>query len=145
MGDAEVLAGQAVEVFAVDRLARGASVALVSDAGTPLVSDPGSLLVAAAATAGVTVVAVPGPCAAIAALSIAGLPTGRFAFEGFLPAKSSARKRALEALARETRTQTAAALGFVFGLGWFGVGAACVIVCGHGLVRLISRKRRNGQ
>jgi len=88
----------------VDRLARGASVALVSDAGTPLVSDPGSLLVAAAATAGVTVVAVPGPCAAIAALSIAGLPTGRFAFEGFLPAKSSARKRALEALARETRT-----------------------------------------
>ena len=88
----------------VERLQRGASVALVSDAGTPLVSDPGALLVAAAAAAGVPTVAVPGPCAAIAALSIAGLPTERFAFEGFLPARAAARSRALAALARETRT-----------------------------------------
>lgn len=88
----------------VERLQRGASVALVSDAGTPLVSDPGALLVAAAAAAGVPTVAVPGPCAAIAALSIAGLPTERFAFEGFLPARTAARSRALAALARETRT-----------------------------------------
>jgi 16S rRNA (cytidine1402-2'-O)-methyltransferase len=88
----------------VDRLRRGASMALVSDAGTPLMSDPGALLVSAAANAGVLVVAVPGPCAAIAALSIAALPAGRFAFEGFLPAKPSARRRALEALASETRT-----------------------------------------
>jgi 16S rRNA (cytidine1402-2'-O)-methyltransferase len=88
----------------VDRLRRGASMALVSDAGTPLMSDPGALLVSAAASAGVQVVAVPGPCAAIAALSIAALPAERFAFEGFLPAKPSARRRALEALATETRT-----------------------------------------
>jgi 16S rRNA (cytidine1402-2'-O)-methyltransferase len=67
-------------------------------------SDPGALLVAAAAGAGVSVVAVPGPCAAIAALSIAAMPSGRFAFEGFLPAKPVARRRALEALAAETRT-----------------------------------------
>jgi 16S rRNA (cytidine1402-2'-O)-methyltransferase len=88
----------------VDRLRAGASVALVSDAGTPLMSDPGSLLVAAAAQAGLRVVAVPGPCAAIAALSIAGLPTDRFAFEGFLPAKPGARREALQLRARETRT-----------------------------------------
>ena len=67
-------------------------------------SDPGALLVSAAASAGVPIVAVPGPCAAIAALSIAALPTERFAFEGFLPAKASARRRRLAALAAETRT-----------------------------------------
>ena len=88
----------------VERLRRGARMALVSDAGTPLMSDPGALLVAAAAGAGVNIVAVPGPCAAIAALSIAALPAGKFAFEGFLPAKPVARRRALEALAAETRT-----------------------------------------
>jgi len=88
----------------VERLAVGARMALVSDAGTPLMSDPGALLVRAAADAGVAIVAVPGPCAAIAALSIAGLPTERFAFEGFLPAKSAARRRVLEALAGEART-----------------------------------------
>ena len=88
----------------VERLRGGESVALVSDAGTPLVSDPGALLLRAATAAGVTVVAVPGPCAAIAALSIAALPAARFAFEGFLPAKSSARRRALEPLAAERRT-----------------------------------------
>ena len=88
----------------VERLRGGESVALVSDAGTPLVSDPGAVLLRAAAAAGVPVVAVPGPCAAIAALSIAALPAARFAFEGFLPAKSSARRRALEPLAAEPRT-----------------------------------------
>ena len=88
----------------LERLQQGASVALVSDAGTPLLSDPGALLVGAAARAGIEVVAVPGPCAAIAALSIGGLPTDRFVFEGFLPAKSSARQAALAALAHESRT-----------------------------------------
>jgi len=88
----------------LERLRGGTSMALVSDAGTPLLSDPGALLVAAAARGGVDVVAVPGPCAAIAALSIAALPSQRFAFEGFLPAKPVARRRALEALASETRT-----------------------------------------
>lgn len=88
----------------VARLESGARIALVSDAGSPLVSDPGALLVDAAAAAGVDVLAVPGPCAAIAALSVAALPAGRFAFEGFLPSKSAARRRALEALASEPRT-----------------------------------------
>jgi 16S rRNA (cytidine1402-2'-O)-methyltransferase len=88
----------------VARLLAGDDVALVSDAGTPLVSDPGSLLVAAAARAGVSVVAVPGPCAAIVALSVAALPTERFAFEGFLPAKSTARRKALQRLVAESRT-----------------------------------------
>lgn len=85
-------------------LLRGESVAIVSDAGTPLISDPGFSLIAAARSNGVPVVAVPGPCAAIAALSIAGLPTDRFAFEGFLPAKSAARRAQLELLSTETRT-----------------------------------------
>jgi 16S rRNA (cytidine1402-2'-O)-methyltransferase len=85
-------------------LLRGESLALVSDAGTPLISDPGFNLIAAARRNGVPVVAVPGACAAIAALSVAGLPTDRFAFEGFLPAKSTARRSQLEALAAETRT-----------------------------------------
>jgi 16S rRNA (cytidine1402-2'-O)-methyltransferase len=88
----------------VARLLGGASVALVSDAGTPLVSDPGALLVSAAAAAGVEVVAVPGPCAAIAALSVAALPAARFSFEGFLPPKTAARRRTLEALTGESRT-----------------------------------------
>jgi 16S rRNA (cytidine1402-2'-O)-methyltransferase len=86
------------------RLQQGASIALVTDAGTPLLSDPGAVLVHAAASAGLPVVAVPGPCAAIAALSIAGLPTDRFAFEGFLPAKTVARREALSRLATEPRT-----------------------------------------
>jgi 16S rRNA (cytidine1402-2'-O)-methyltransferase len=88
----------------VARLAGGESIALVSDAGTPLVSDPGFDLVAAARRAGIAVVAIPGACAAIAALSVAGLPTARFAFEGFLPAKTVARNQRLEQLAREERT-----------------------------------------
>ncbi len=88
----------------LERLRAGASVALASDAGTPLVSDPGAALVGAAAAAGIDVVAVPGPCAAIAALSVAALPAARFAFEGFLPARASARREALQSLAAEART-----------------------------------------
>ena len=67
-------------------------------------SDPGAVLVAAAARAGVAIVAVPGPCAAIVALTVAALPTDRFAFEGFLPSKASARRKALAALVPEPRT-----------------------------------------
>lgn len=82
----------------------GGNVALISDAGTPLISDPGYRLVRSALAGGFRVVPVPGPSAVIAALSVAGLPTDRFSFEGFLPAKSSARRTALEALAAEART-----------------------------------------
>lgn len=74
------------------------SVALVSDAGTPLISDPGHELVRDARARGISVTTAPGPCAAIAALSIAGLPANRFFFQGFLPAKAQARDRAIEAL-----------------------------------------------
>lgn len=86
------------------RLARGEDVALVSDAGTPLISDPGFELVRRAAEAGFTVQAVPGPSAITAALAVAGLPTQRFCFEGFLPARAAERRRALAQLAHETRT-----------------------------------------
>ena len=88
----------------IARLEAGESIALVSDAGTPLLSDPGFRLVRAAAAAGLTVSPVPGPSAILAALSVAGLPTDRFAFEGFLPAKTAARRARLEALALEPRT-----------------------------------------
>ncbi len=88
----------------IERMRAGATIALVSDAGTPAISDPGFRLVRAALDAGIRVAAVPGPSAAIAALSISGLPTDRFVFEGFLPQRSSARRAALEALAREMRT-----------------------------------------
>ncbi|WP_045761053.1 16S rRNA (cytidine(1402)-2'-O)-methyltransferase [Xanthomonas albilineans] len=88
----------------VARLRGGESLALVSDAGTPLVSDPGYRLVRAARVAGVRVSPVPGACAAIAALSVAGLPSDRFAFEGFLPAKAAARRERLARLAGEART-----------------------------------------
>jgi 16S rRNA (cytidine1402-2'-O)-methyltransferase len=88
----------------VARLLAGESIALVSDAGTPLMSDPGAALVAAAVRAGVPVSAVPGCCAAIAALILSALPTDRFSFEGFLPAKAAARRRRLETLRREPRT-----------------------------------------
>ncbi len=86
------------------RLRAGAELALISDAGTPLISDPGFRLVRAARAAGVTVSPVPGPCAAIAALSVAGLPSDRFVFEGFLPAKAAARRERLTGLAGEPRT-----------------------------------------
>ncbi|WP_376697502.1 16S rRNA (cytidine(1402)-2'-O)-methyltransferase [Wenzhouxiangella sp. EGI_FJ10305] len=88
----------------IERLASGTDIALVSDAGTPLISDPGYRLVSAAHDAGVPVRTVPGPCAATAALSIAGLATDRFWFEGFLPAKSGARRKRLGALAGQMAT-----------------------------------------
>lgn len=86
------------------RLRGGESVALVSDAGTPLLSDPGLPLVRAAHEAGVPVVPVPGPSALTAALSVAGEPTGRFVFEGFLPRRAGPRRTRLKSLARETGT-----------------------------------------
>ena len=86
------------------RLAEGERVALVSDAGTPLLSDPGYELVRAAIAAGFEVSVVPGPSAITAALAVAGLPTDRFCFEGFLPARERERRAALEALAHERRT-----------------------------------------
>lgn len=94
---------QRAEVL-LPRLVAGAAIALVSDAGTPAISDPGFSVVSRAAAHGVEVIAVPGPCAAVAALSIAGLSTARFCFEGFLPPKGAQRRRRLEALAGEERT-----------------------------------------
>ncbi|HSC11646.1 MAG TPA: 16S rRNA (cytidine(1402)-2'-O)-methyltransferase [Rhodanobacteraceae bacterium] len=88
----------------VRQMRDGMQIALVSDAGTPLISDPGFRLVRAAREAGIAVSPVPGACAAIAALSVAGLPSDRFVFEGFLPAKPTARRAHLQALATETRT-----------------------------------------
>ncbi len=93
----------AVEAI-VRRLVAGESVALVSDAGTPLISDPGFRLVRAARAAGIRCVPIPGACAAIAALSVAGMPSDRFVFEGFLPPKSAARRSRLQQLANESRT-----------------------------------------
>lgn len=88
----------------IEQMAEGLSVALVSDAGTPLVSDPGYRLVTGAAERGIEVIAVPGPSAVTAALSISGLPTDRFTFEGFLPAKATARQKRLAGLRGEPRT-----------------------------------------
>lgn len=88
----------------VARLQAGQSLALVSDAGTPLVSDPGFRVVRAAREAGLRVSPVPGACAAIAALSVAGIASDRFAFEGFLPARAGARRERLAALVGEPRT-----------------------------------------
>jgi 16S rRNA (cytidine1402-2'-O)-methyltransferase len=88
----------------VAHLLSGESVALVTDAGTPLISDPGLRLVARARAADIPVVAVPGASAITAALSVSGLPTDRFVFEGFLPRQTGARDRRLAELARETRT-----------------------------------------
>jgi len=88
----------------VARLRQGTRLVLVSDAGTPLVSDPGYLLVRAAIEAGITVQAVPGPSAVLVALAVSGLPVERFCFEGFLPARASARRERLRPLSLETRT-----------------------------------------
>ena len=88
----------------VERLKAGECLALVSDAGTPLVSDPGYRLVREVRAAGLAVSPIPGACAAIAALSVAGIPSDRFCFEGFLPAKGSGRRERLAELAKETRT-----------------------------------------
>ncbi len=88
----------------VARLLRGEDVALISDAGTPAIADPGYRLVRAAIEAGVRVVPVPGPSAIIASLCAAGVPTDRFMFEGFVPARATARRAFYAALAREPRT-----------------------------------------
>ncbi len=88
----------------VRRMHDGAQIALISDAGTPLISDPGFRLVRAAREAGIAVSPVPGACAAIAALSVAGLPSDRFVFEGFLPPKATPRRARLQHLAAEVRT-----------------------------------------
>lgn len=85
-------------------LQEGKTIALVSDAGTPLISDPGFHLVRHCRSLGLNVSPIPGACAAIAALSVAGLPTDRFSFEGFLPSKSGARQATLTALVDEPRT-----------------------------------------
>ncbi|MBL8259764.1 MAG: 16S rRNA (cytidine(1402)-2'-O)-methyltransferase [Candidatus Competibacteraceae bacterium] len=85
-------------------LGEGKNVALVSDAGTPLISDPGFPLVRELRRRGLSVVPIPGPSSVLAALSVAGLPTDRFVFEGFLPAKTAARRERLRELAREART-----------------------------------------
>ncbi len=86
------------------RLQAGEDVALISDAGTPLITDPGYHLVRQARAAGIAVVPVPGACALIAALSAAGLPSDRFIFEGFLPAKAAGRRARLEQVREEPRT-----------------------------------------
>lgn len=88
----------------ITQIHAGKRVALISDAGTPLMSDPGYRLVRDAQDAGIQAQTVPGACAAIAALSIAGLPTDRFAFEGFLPAKTAAREQRLQDLSAEPRS-----------------------------------------
>ena len=88
----------------VERILNGETCALVSDAGSPAISDPGEELVQQAAAAGITVCAIPGPCAVITALSISGQATGRFCFEGFLSTAKKSRREHLEALKNEQRT-----------------------------------------
>lgn len=88
----------------LERLLNGADVALVSDAGTPLISDPGYVLVREARAAGIRVSPIPGPCALVAGLSAAGLPTDRFLFAGFLPAKRAGRQAVLDELRKEVAT-----------------------------------------
>lgn len=88
----------------IEKLNSGLSIALISDAGTPLINDPGYHLVKACRENDIKVVPIPGACAAIAALSVAGLPSDKFSYEGFLPAKSKARQDYLTTLVNETRT-----------------------------------------
>ncbi|WP_028863317.1 16S rRNA (cytidine(1402)-2'-O)-methyltransferase [Psychromonas aquimarina] len=88
----------------IEKIKAGQSVALISDAGTPLISDPGYHLVNECREAGVDVVPIPGACAAVTALSAAGLPSDRFSFEGFLPAKEKGKQDKLKGLLEETRT-----------------------------------------
>ena len=88
----------------LDRILAGETCALVSDAGSPAISDPGEDLVRLCAENGITVTAIPGPCAVITALSISGLPTGRFCFEGFLSTAKKSRREHLQSLVGETRT-----------------------------------------
>ncbi|MTW18076.1 16S rRNA (cytidine(1402)-2'-O)-methyltransferase [Rhodoplanes serenus] len=127
------------------RLHDGAAVALVSDAGTPLVSDPGFRLVRAAREAGIAVTAVPGPSAVLAALAVAGLPTDRFFFEGFLPVRSAARQARIAEIAAipatlvlfETGPRVAAALADLAA----GLGAREAAVCRE-LTKLHEEVRR---
>ena len=115
------------------RLAEGQAVALVSDAGTPLISDPGYKLVRAVSEAGHTVIALPGPSAVLAALSVAALPTDRFFFEGFLPPKHGARQKRIATLASipatlvlfESGSRIAAALADLAG----SLGARAAAIC----------------
>jgi len=88
----------------LERIEKGENIALISDAGTPLLSDPGYFLVNQAQEQGIRVIPIPGVSAVITALSVAGLPTDRFVFEGFLPTKSAARKQKLENIKDDTRT-----------------------------------------
>lgn len=114
----------------ITALRKGESLALVSDAGTPLISDPGYALVRAAREAGVTVIAIPGPCAATAALSICGLPTDSFIFAGFLPAKTQARQQKLQQLSAEVRTLV------------FYESSHRIIECVADMVKILGAERR---
>ncbi len=95
---------QAKADHVIEKLQQGLSIALISDAGTPLINDPGYHLVKACRERNIKVVPIPGACAAIAALSVAGLPSDKFSYEGFLPAKTKARQDALSLLVDESRT-----------------------------------------
>jgi 16S rRNA (cytidine1402-2'-O)-methyltransferase len=118
----------------VERMVAGERIALVTDAGTPAISDPGYRLVRAAHEAGIRVRAVPGASAAIAALSISGIATNRFTFEGFLPPRDSARRKVLDALRAESRTmifyEAARRLGETLAemAGVFGPGREATVV-----------------
>ena len=90
--------------FLLERISNGDAVALISDAGTPLISDPGYRLVHHVAEAEMAVIPIPGPSAVTAALSVAGLPTDRFVFEGFLPARAGSRQKKLQQMLHEQRT-----------------------------------------
>lgn len=129
------------------RIRGGGAVALVSDAGTPLVSDPGYRLVRAAQDEGIAVTAIPGPSAVLAALAVAGLPTDRFFFEGFLPPKDAARRARIAELARvpatlvlfESGPRIAAALAALAD----GLGDRAAAVCRE-LTKLHEEVRRDG-
>jgi 16S rRNA (cytidine1402-2'-O)-methyltransferase len=95
---------QRIYPAAIARLQAGENIALISDAGTPLISDPGYRLIRAAHEAGLRLISVPGPCAVTAAVAVSGLACDRFTYEGFLPAKTTARRRRLEQLSQEQRT-----------------------------------------
>jgi 16S rRNA (cytidine1402-2'-O)-methyltransferase len=127
------------------RLAEGAAVALVSDAGTPLVSDPGFKLVRAARDAGHAVTALPGPSAALAALAVAGLPTDRFFFEGFLPAREAQRRTRIAELRHLPATlvlfETGPRLGAALADLADGLGARAAAVCRE-LTKLHEEVRR---
>jgi len=129
----------------LERIAAGDAVALVSDAGTPLISDPGYKLVRDATAAGLAVTAAPGASAAVVALTVAGLPTDRFFFEGFLPSKSAARRTRIAELARIPATlvlyESGPRLGDALGDLAEGLGARAAAVCRE-LTKLHEEVRR---